>query len=38
LLSDDGVSFTSIGTENFFNPAGVLTSTRCNTQAGTRFE
>ena len=38
LLHDNGNSFISSGTEKFFDLAGVLTITRCNTQAGTRFE
>jgi hypothetical protein len=37
LLSDDGETFTSNGTEKFYNPAGVLTGTRCNAQSGSRF-
>jgi len=38
VLSDDGNSFTSTGTERFYNSANILTGTRCNNQAGTRFE
>lgn len=38
LLSDDGNSFTSSGTERFYNASNILTGTRCNNQAGTRFE
>ena len=37
-LGDDGNSFTSTETSQIFDTAGVLTLTRCNTRAATRFE